>query len=689
MLRNGLIKIIILGSLLLFAQTLFCATPDQLSDEKFKHFQEGIRLIKAEHFDEAYDQFKKASSDDFILADYAYLFMGIIKHKQEKFRSAIKYLAKIDKFNQPHTITFSKNILGEIYFKQEKYKEAFESIFTFYKRTGIDRENSKSFINLSGSFLNMDNSDKIENDYIPYMFSFLKINTDANSLTEKFPLLADIIVARKKTFRLSSLWESPSFRSKTFNRIRRNLYWEGDLIFSRLNWMKNVAQRMKDYPLKIKVLNQLLKLSRNNIETARTEFAIANAYLNNNQNEKSLDYFARAAKHSGRSFLKYKSYYYSGRVYELTGQLTNAARNYRKLKKARYRTPDEKDFIIKSIFRAGWVNYKAKNYKRAYLDFKYIYERFGNRLTHMGYPYWYGMILLKTGNKETAKNVFESFYREYPTSYYGLLCAIQLKKVFSYDVPLEEFSVLDFVNEVSGKTRRLVNRSLLLFISGLKDFAVKEAQMIRPNYGNTKEMYIVASLNMLLNRYIQTISLVDSLINQQTGIPDKEILKIFFPRKYMHFIEEYSKMSQIDPYMVISIIRQESVFQEGAVSRANALGLMQIMPHVGNKVAESLDMGTLTRDELLEPQTNLKLGITHLAELYKKFKGNFILTAAAYNSSEEKVKEWRKRFPSKNIYQFIEDIPYYETRKYVKMNVRNYFNYLRTYTDRDWQSALP
>ena len=127
----------------------------------------------------------------------------------------------------------------------------------------------------------------------------------------------------------------------------------------------------------------------------------------------------------------------------------------------------------------------------------------------------------------------------------------------------------------------------------------------------------------------------------------------------------------IDPYIILSLIRQESAFNPSARSRVGARGLMQLMPETAKRIIRKLPSQALHN-----PQTNLKVGIRYFIKLYQKYNKNLIYTLAAYNAGENRVKRWRRQyFKNHSMLHVIEAIPFKETNLYVKLILRNLFFY--------------
>jgi soluble lytic murein transglycosylase len=163
-----------------------------------------------------------------------------------------------------------------------------------------------------------------------------------------------------------------------------------------------------------------------------------------------------------------------------------------------------------------------------------------------------------------------------------------------------------------------------------------------------------------------------------SGVP-RRFWEILFPLKYWESIRTEAQRRQIDPYLIASIIRQESGFEPTAVSNAGAVGIMQIMPHEAERIATAAGIQTPSRQELFDPHTNIAIGVAEYAQKLAVMRGTEVLAIAAYNAGEDVVGKWIAQAPLDDIDLFIESIPYNETRLYVKSVTRNRFEYRRIY----------
>ena len=156
----------------------------------------------------------------------------------------------------------------------------------------------------------------------------------------------------------------------------------------------------------------------------------------------------------------------------------------------------------------------------------------------------------------------------------------------------------------------------------------------------------------------------DQAVFTQARADHWDDLELRFPLGYQELILDQSWQTGIEPDWVLAVLRQESVFARTAASPAGALGLMQLMPKTAASVGQALGLAPLSRRELLEPQTNITLGATYLAELRDRF-GHPLLATAAYNAGPTAVSRWLPR-ECTEADLWILDIPYAETRAYVE-----------------------
>lgn len=147
------------------------------------------------------------------------------------------------------------------------------------------------------------------------------------------------------------------------------------------------------------------------------------------------------------------------------------------------------------------------------------------------------------------------------------------------------------------------------------------------------------------------------------------VLKIMYPIKYKEIVIRYSNQYGVDPYLVFSIIKAESNFDEKALSHKNARGLMQITEGTGEWIAENLKIENFKADDLYNPEFNIRFGCWYLKNLEKEFGKSKVqqdLIILAYNGGRGNVKKWMEKSGNNGTALTDEQIPFKETRNYLK-----------------------
>ena len=155
-----------------------------------------------------------------------------------------------------------------------------------------------------------------------------------------------------------------------------------------------------------------------------------------------------------------------------------------------------------------------------------------------------------------------------------------------------------------------------------------------------------------------------------------EYWQALYPFPYEDTILEWSKRRQLNPLLVTSLIRQESRFEPEIESWAGALGLMQVMPATGQSAAKSIGLSDYS---LTLPEDNVNIGTYYLDFTHKKYNNNSMLAVASYNAGPNAVAKWVSRYGLQDADEFVEKIPYAETKGYVESVFENYWNYMLIY----------
>ena len=144
-------------------------------------------------------------------------------------------------------------------------------------------------------------------------------------------------------------------------------------------------------------------------------------------------------------------------------------------------------------------------------------------------------------------------------------------------------------------------------------------------------------------------------------------------------LESHSRSQGLDPYLVAALIRQESEFNPNAVSRARAYGLTQVLPSTGRQLSRRVGITGFSPAMLFQPEVNLKLGTYYLKTLLDQQNGKWEQTLASYNAGKSRADEWSTWATYREPAEFIETVPFTETRNYIQIVLRNADVYRRLY----------
>lgn len=298
-----------------------------------------------------------------------------------------------------------------------------------------------------------------------------------------------------------------------------------------------------------------------------------------------------------------------------------------------------------------------------------------------------------------------AFYQEilarYPNFYYALLArqrtaAPELIKTsasettvkFLRSLALPEPRQLDGVRPTPATERRIA-RARQLTQAGFPDWAQGELRFGARN--DAQPQLLAVEVGRLAKAPHQAVRAVKSLIPDYLYFSfhsaPQRFWEVLFPLPWRRTLVAQANRRDLDPFMVAGLIRQESEFNPGAISRAKAYGLTQVLPSTGRQLARKEGIRRFRPSMLLQPETNLRLGITYLQLLLNQWGGRWEEALASYNAGKSRVDEWLTWANYREPAEFVETIPFTETREYVQSVMRNADFYRRLYGDKAFIEA--
>jgi len=236
------------------------------------------------------------------------------------------------------------------------------------------------------------------------------------------------------------------------------------------------------------------------------------------------------------------------------------------------------------------------------------------------------------------------------------------------------------LSELNGGGTHVVERARQLVAAVLPDLALTELRWGIRNYPRNEDIFsfIMSRIHAARGDYNESISSLrgafpDYGARLKEDLPD-EVWELLFPVPYRDIIATHAAKAQIDVDLILGIIRQESAFEERAQSKANARGLMQILPSTGRKLARQAKIRGYGTASLFRAETNIALGTRFFASLLEQF-GKTELALAAYNAGPNRVERWLREYGDGDMAEFVERIPFSETRGYIKQVLGNRAHY--------------
>jgi soluble lytic murein transglycosylase len=310
--------------------------------------------------------------------------------------------------------------------------------------------------------------------------------------------------------------------------------------------------------------------------------------------------------------------------------------------------------------------------------------------------FWVAYTLMRNGDNSSAINYFSKIIDDNPLSYYSIMATKNIQKIKNSKTNGDNFYVNTINKSVDGiglsssdlnlKTKRAFKRlrawgklDYRPFLKAeYKGIVTADKKDVLKNPKNFDEDYLSNNLALISsnllgneNNYVSGFTVIYRELAKNNLEFSKTVLKQLFPMPYFSKIRGIASDKEIDPIILLSLIRQESAFNPKARSRVGARGLMQLMPSTARTIVRKVKTKSLHK-----PEINLNIGSQYFQYLYEKYDGNLVYTLSAYNAGESRVKRWRKEyFKSDSILHNIENIPFNETRNYVKLIFRNIFFY--------------
>ncbi|MEK7679723.1 MAG: transglycosylase SLT domain-containing protein [Deltaproteobacteria bacterium] len=338
---------------------------------------------------------------------------------------------------------------------------------------------------------------------------------------------------------------------------------------------------------------------------------------------------------------------------------------------------------MEAVWKTLWIKYRSGRHDEAYKVFSIHAASFKGSKGLDKLLYWAARSAESAGMEREAEALYEMLCSGFKGKYYCQL-AEDRKGVIGWPEPAFEGAQAPLqINAGAGKGALFSEDSYLaaeeLILSGLGKDASEELSFLVEAYADDRDGVLALAFmfkaagdyKRALAAYYRYTSLSDA-----HGEKPAEIPELAYPAWAAAYIREAGPSVPVDEYLAASVMREESAFDPEAFSPAGAIGLMQLMPDTGRAMAKAAGLAAFDPAELFDPGTNAWFGARYLAQLGEMFDWDLAKTVAAYNAGPNAVKRWAAAEPQEAA-EFIESIPYRETRAYTKRVIESYGNYLR------------
>ena len=374
-------------------------------------------------------------------------------------------------------------------------------------------------------------------------------------------------------------------------------------------------------------------------------------------------------------------------------------------------------WLAEALFSAGNMNLLSRDYPEAITDYSQLAEQFPSS-AHAAAAHWRaGWLSYRQGHFDQAAALFDQQIRQYPSApetvsalywrarldetedhqpalaaqryrsliehythfFYAQMARQRLAALgqplpASVETPRPSAPGID--SEIPTDDPHLLKASLLIN-AGLGTYVPQEIAAVPDS--DTWGAVVEARLYASYGENFRALRIMKRALPHAASEPISAIplddWRILFPQPYWSTIQAESARNNLDPYLVAALIRQESEFNPSAISGANAYGLMQLLPSVGRQMAREEGIGPISPRQLLDPILNIRLGTRYLRQILDHFGNTPEYALAAYNAGENRVTDWQSAGPYSGpdggLAEFVESIPFSETRGYVEAILRN------------------
>ncbi len=417
-------------------------------------------------------------------------------------------------------------------------------------------------------------------------------------------------------------------------------------------------------------------------ESAEASVWLARVYLRQSQGEKLIELARSVAQGTLAGDQRAMVHLFAGVWLEDQGRFDDAIGMFRQVAKL----GESASQRAEGLWRAGWSQYRTARYREAAETFRAVIELHVNGFEPQA-MYW----AARADEHGKAATVGEQYARVCQRHAYSYYCQLAARRaslppaatpIAALEPPVgEEAERLPQNRRPEIEKHVFYQRGIELKLLGFGQDAARELGALTEQYSRDQDVLLAFSTMLSeVGAYHPALRVAKVHFKEKlerSGLPTAPALwTVAYPTGLVPTIAAQG-VAAVDPYLAAAIIREESQYDEKAVSVVGAVGLMQLMPVTANAVAQRYGFPTVGREELFDQETNIRLGVRYLGQLLEQYGGNQAYAVAAYNAGPIAVNSWIAVHRGREQDEFVELIPYQETRLYVKRVLRSYGEYRR------------
>lgn len=451
-----------------------------------------------------------------------------------------------------------------------------------------------------------------------------------------------------------------------------------------------VYYKMRDNQQAESSFLEALSLSPPKEVEAEIYLALARVYLRTGDTDKFRDAALWCDSVYPGECLGTNALYMLGATFSLRGEYDVAAEIFKWILDECPNTPRADEVM----WQEGWAFYMNGDFMMADQVLGDLADRFPESMLVPQALYWEAKALEASGQADKAQEARDELRHSYCWSFYGLLADTPDATTITPRLDVVPApAAIDVPVKDTYRDKRLA-RAYELGLQDMRTSAARELKQAERYYyrdlGKLKEIIgLYVFIGEMRRPFDLAVELYRTSLETGSSNLSEQALRLLFPLGYWQAVLKGSSRAGVDPLLVSGVIRQESRFNEGAVSPAGAIGLMQLMPGTAKMVCKKLSIKFKRSRQLLDCKFNVPVGAYYLQSLIRKNNGRLVYALAEYNAGPTNLKRWIKKMPDAPDDVFIEGIDFRETRGYVKKVLRNYLAYRRIYGGKQLAGTPP